>query len=561
MAISLLSLGDAVAAEREIAHAGELAPPSARGLVELLVALVLQRTGRLDAALSAYGRSLTRLRRDGDRRATWRGSSSTEERSAPTRAPSRRPSTTWASPSGSPPSWTCGCWSPWPRTTWGSRSGRRGDVPAALAAFDRAEAAYASQGDPPRLVAALASDRCEVFLTVGLARDATLAAERALTLLGDAGDATHRAEARLLLARARLAQSDLDGARREAEAAAAAFRSGAPDPVGRGGRLRGDAGGDPGHRRRRRAPVGRHAHPHSAHRPSPRGAGLAGGGDARAHVPGAGRSGAGTPRGRAAGARRRRECTGPRVGAAPGGGVARHRPAPPRRRRPVRRQACPPAGAGGGRRAPSRAWRPPSSGPAPPPREPISPVSACASRWRTARPLEVLRWAERWRAGTLRLPSVAPPEDEALTTALHDLREARSVLRDATLEGEPSADLATRVTRLEAKVRNRTMQAGAAALTAATSLDVAGLRERLHDSSLVELVALEGRLLAVTLAGGRAQLHDLAPSRADRPRGRLPARRAPPLARLSRTTSTGPTERPAPPEPPPRGSTTWCSRR
>ena len=129
-----------------------------------------------------------------------------------------------------------------------------------------------------------------------------------------------------------------------------------------------------------------------------------------------------------------------------------------------------------------------------------------------ARPLEVLRWAERWRAGTLRLPSVAPPEDEALTTALHDLREARSVLRDATLEGEPSADLATRVTRLEAKVRNRTMQAGAATTTAAAALDVVGLRDRLHDSSLVELVALEGRVLAVTLAGGRAQLHHLAPS-------------------------------------------------
>ena len=224
MAISLLSLGDAAAAEREITHAGELAPPSARGLVELLVALLLQRTGRLDAALSAYGRSLTRLRRDGDHanvarlllnRGTLRAYQGAFQAALDDLGESERLATELDL-------WVLVAMA---AHNLGFALGRRGDVPAALAAFDRAEAAYASQGDPPRLVAALASDRCEVFLTVGLARDATLAAERALTLLGDAGDATHRSEARLLLARARLAQSDLDGARREAEAAAAAFRS------------------------------------------------------------------------------------------------------------------------------------------------------------------------------------------------------------------------------------------------------------------------------------------------------------------------------------------------
>ena len=224
MAISLLSLGDAVAAEREIAHAGELAPPSARGLVELLVALVLQRTGRLDAALSAYGRSLARLRRDGDHanvarlllnRGTLRAYQGAFQAALDDLGESERLATELDL-------WVLVAMA---AHNLGFALGRRGDVPAALAAFDRAEAAYASQGDPPRLVAALASDRCEVFLTVGLARDATLAAERALNLLGDAGDATHRSEARLLLARARLAQSDLDAARREAEAAAAAFRS------------------------------------------------------------------------------------------------------------------------------------------------------------------------------------------------------------------------------------------------------------------------------------------------------------------------------------------------
>jgi hypothetical protein len=40
--------------------------------------------------------------------------------------------------------------------------------------------------------------------------------------------------------------------------------------------------------------------------------------------------------------------------------------------------------------------------------------------------------------------------------------------------------------------------------------DLPGLREGLADASLVELLALEGRVLAVTLIGGRARLHDLA---------------------------------------------------
>ena len=43
------------------------------------------------------------------------------------------------------------------------------------------------------------------------------------------------------------------------------------------------------------------------------------------------------------------------------------------------------------------------------------------------------------------------------------------------------------------------------------TLDLAGLRDRPGaDASLVELISLEGRVLAVTLVGGRAHLHDLA---------------------------------------------------
>ena len=512
MAISLLSLGEAAAAEREIGLAGELAPPSARGLVELLAALVLQRTGRLDAALSAYARSLSRLRRDGDHanvarlllnRGTLRAYQGAFQEALDDLSESERLATELDL-------WVLVAMA---AHNLGFALGRRGDVPAALAAFDRAEAAYASQGNPPRLVAALASDRCEVFLTVGLARDATLAAERALTLLGDAGDATHRSEARLLLARARLAQSDLEAARREAEAAAAAFRSA------------------------RRAPWAAVAD-YVAMQAEIRAT------EDVALLPSSGML-----------SRTRRiarllEVQGWPVEAMHARtflarvALALGRPEVARRELVDVESAR----ARGSAQLRVEAWHATAllrladddrSGAKRALRRGLAVVdehraALAATELRSgaaaqgadlarlglrlavaeARPLEVLRWAERWRAGTLRLPAVAPPEDEALTTALHDLREARSVLRDATLAGEPSAELATRVTRLEAKVRNRTMQVASATTAAPAPLDVAGVRERLHESSLVELIALEGRLLAVTLAGGRARLHDLAATEA-----------------------------------------------
>ena len=199
MAISLLSLGDAATAEQEIAHAGELAPPSARGLVDLLGALVLQRTGQLDASLAAYDRALPRLRRSRDEpnlarlllnRGTLRAYQGDFQGALDDLQESERLAAAhelWALAAMA-------------AHNLGFTFGRKGDVPAALAAFDRAEAAYASQGNPPRSVAVLAADRCEVFLSVGLARDAVQAAQRALTVHDTSSDATHHAEARLLLA-------------------------------------------------------------------------------------------------------------------------------------------------------------------------------------------------------------------------------------------------------------------------------------------------------------------------------------------------------------------------
>ena len=128
------------------------------------------------------------------------------------------------------------------------------------------------------------------------------------------------------------------------------------------------------------------------------------------------------------------------------------------------------------------------------------------------RPTEVLRWVERWRAGTLRLPAVAPPDDAGLTSAP---------------AGPPRG--AGRAPRRHPRGRRRRRRSRSASpgwrrwcADARCGRDRAPVAAGGHAStwpvcviawaaaSLVELIALEGRVLAVTLVGGRARLHDLA---------------------------------------------------
>src|SRR5207244_4325618 len=85
---------------------------------------------------------------------------------------------------------------------------RRGDVPAALDFYDRAEHEL-----PPRQAAAALLDRCETLLAVRVVPEARAAAEEAARRLEEAGRASDLAEARLMVAQAAL----LDGDGRAAE--------------------------------------------------------------------------------------------------------------------------------------------------------------------------------------------------------------------------------------------------------------------------------------------------------------------------------------------------------
>ncbi len=129
------------------------------------------------------------------------------------------------------------------------------------------------------------------------------------------------------------------------------------------------------------------------------------------------------------------------------------------------------------------------------------------------RPWEVLRWAERWRAGALRLPPVTAPADSELADALARLRTAEAELREATLAGAAEATALVGIARLEREVRDRARRASAAAPgdptpgPAPAAFDGAALSAALGDRALVEFVTIEGVLHAVAVAGGRARLH------------------------------------------------------
>jgi tetratricopeptide (TPR) repeat protein len=506
LAISLLSQGRTPAARREIVRADERAPQAARGRVDFLHALVLQRVGELDHALDRYRRALPRLRRDGDEHSLARallnqGTLRAYQGDTDAALADFAEVEALAGRLGLPVLVAMAAHNA------GFALGRRGAVGDALGAFDRAEAAYRELGDPPRLVAVLASDRCDVLLQVGLADDARAAAEGAVAAL-DGVDAAHLAEARLLLAQACLAAGDLDRAAAEAAAAGQAFRTARRSPWAA---LAGYVGMQATIRAREDDVV-------------PPAALLT----------------------QALAAARRLDDQGWRIEALHArtfvGRVAlalgRPRAAEDELAKAAEARGRGPVGLR------AQAWhatalvrlaRGDRAGAKDALRRGLAVLDAYraglgATELRVgaaahgeelarlglrlaladARPWEVLRWAERWRAGSLRLPPVTAPADATLAAALVDLRAAEADLREVTLAGSEAAASLGRVARLERSVRDRARrasQASGAGERTARPLDTAALAATLGDRTLVEYVSVEGTLHAVTVAGGRARLH------------------------------------------------------
>ena len=136
-----------------------------------------------------------------------------------------------------------------------------------------------------------------------------------------------------------------------------------------------------------------------------------------------------------------------------------------------------------------------------------------------ARPADLLRWAERWRAGVLWRRPVVPGE---LAAELAALRWVRAERAEAAAAGGDVSALLRRESELEAAVRRISRQVAGAhpgepsapsAMAQTARLDLRALRTALADRVLVEVVQHAGRLHAVVVAD-RCTLHELGPAAA-----------------------------------------------
>ncbi len=508
MAISLLTVGDTEGAEREMGLASSVAPPSVRGVVELLRGVMAVRTGHLERGMDAYRRALRWLEETGDEcsiaRAllcrgvvhSWQGHL---ELSLHDFAEAERISVERDLP-------VLGAMS---AHNTGVAYCRRGNLPDALAAFDRAQRAYEALHKPGRLTAVLEADRSEALMVAGLVTEARASAAAAVATLEPLGDLLHLVEARMLLARALLAGGAYEDA--AAESARAAREAGGAPPLAAQARyvevqaevlafqnlaqpspdllrrtrriaLELEAQGWPVEALHVRTFVGRIAL--ALGQPAVARAELA-------HAAGARTRGTADLRARAWHATALlRLAEGDRPGAkrALSRGIA------------VVDEYRATLGA--------TELRAHASGHG---------IDLARLGVRLAledgRPAAVMRWAERARAGALRRPAVRPPDDEQLAADLAELRRVRTEAREAAIQGTQSRALQARAAAVEKSVRNRTRRTadalGRDSWADTGQVDLASLRGALGDRVLVEYVALDGVLYAVTVTGVRSHLHRL----------------------------------------------------
>lgn len=539
LALALTLLGDTAGALACLDRAEPVLDGHLRARAQGQRALILQKLGRLDEALAGYRRPLRAHRRAGD--VLWearllcnrgvlqvyRGALAAAE-SDLAHAEELHESIGQALAATQV------------RHNRGWAAARRGDVPLALEWYDRVEAEYRAHGVP---LALLLMDRCEVLLSARLAAEAKANADAAVTELAAAGIAADLAEARLLAAHAELLVGDTAAARDHARRADTAFT-----------RQR-----RPGWAALARAAAAEAAWIEATRTPEdeePVAAGETA--DARwarleAALAAAQRAvrafegvgwevealdarliagRAALALGRTRLARRQLElaAAGPDRGPVQVRTRAWHAAALVRLANGDRRAAN--AAIAAGLRAleahrmtlGATELRAHASGHG----EELATLGLrLAVESGSAR--QVLAAAERRRAaGLLRRPA-RPPDDEALARDLEELRRVSGALEAGLREGRPETELRRRQAALERSVRRRALQArgdtragraGARRETASFMALVADLERMpsfdavaaaLGQRALVEFVALDGTLFAVTVVDGRARLKRLGP--------------------------------------------------
>ena len=122
----------------------------------------------------------------------------------------------------------------------------------------------------------------------------------------------------------------------------------------------------------------------------------------------------------------------------------------------------------------------------------------------------VFAWAERARAGALRSHSVLPPRDEGVARSLAELRHVVSLLEESGRAARDPAPLLRRQARLEAEIRALAWSAlGDKHRASDSPPPTSVLAHALGDAVLLELVEIDGELIALVLARRRLSLHRL----------------------------------------------------
>jgi len=505
LAVALLNLGKRATVEQEITRARAVTPESTQGVVEMLWGLILLRTGRLGDALVAYRQSLRWLARAGDevsmgRVRINRGIALAYQGDLDAALDDLEYAERVAVAHDLP------AMAAMAAHNVGFTHGRRGNLPDALAAFERAEQAYAALETPHRFVAVLQADRCHILLLAGLVGDARAAAEAAVTALEQV-DQVQVAECRLLLARTLLADGAYDRATVEATTAGRSFQAlgrrpwaaqaryvaiqaevlalqdrGLPPPelVRRSRRIAAalEAQGWPVEALHVRTFVGRMAL--ALGRPALARSELAQAAEARFR----GTADLRAQAWHAAALLRLADGDAPGAKRALARGIA------------VVDEYRSTLGAS--------ELRANAAGH-------VAELARLGIQLALAdgRPAEVLRWADRCRAGALHQVAVRPPPDESLAAALAELRRVRAELREASLGGDDSPANLARAAALEEAVRNQTRRVRHDRSREAGRVDVRALRRALGSRTLVEYVTREDQLYAVSVTGSRTRLVDL----------------------------------------------------
>jgi tetratricopeptide (TPR) repeat protein len=122
----------------------------------------------------------------------------------------------------------------------------------------------------------------------------------------------------------------------------------------------------------------------------------------------------------------------------------------------------------------------------------------------------LLVWAERWRATSLQVPPVRPPDDDELRTDLTALREVTSRLEKAQADGTAVPALRRDRSRLETRIRARAMHAPGPGRSGHQRFghhrfDVDALLEECRELRLIEIMEIDGDLRLLVCGQGRVR--------------------------------------------------------